>query len=213
VPDTYRTLAASATIEIKVEGSRFIGEAVPVGNRAAAEERIAAIQQRERDATHHCTAYRMGVSGDTFRYSDDGEPTGTAGPPLLRQIDARDLTNTLVVVTRYYGGTKLGTGGLARAYGSAAAEALDAAPVAERVIRVPVRIEFAYDDTSAANRLLQPFDVEVVDRDYTDVTRWTVAVRRSEVEAFQDAFVNALADRGTVLQVGDEDAANAAGAS
>ena len=203
--DTYRTLASSATIEIKIDGSRFIGEAMPVGNRDAAEDRIAAIQQREHDATHHCTAYRVGRAGDTFRYNDDGEPTGTAGPPLLRQIDARDLTNTLVVVTRYYGGTKLGTGGLARAYGDAAAEALDAAPIVERVIRVPVQIEFAYDDTSAANRLLQSFDVDVTDRDYTDVTRWTVAVRRSQVAAFQDAFVNALADRGTVLQVGAED--------
>ena len=167
--DTYRTLAAAATIELKVDGSRFIGEALPAADRDTAEAQIATIRQREHSATHHCTAYRVGRAGDTFRYNDDGEPTGTAGPPLLRQIDARDLTNTLVVVTRYYGGTKLGTGGLARAYGDAASAALEAAPVVERVIRVPVRVEFAYDDTSAANRLLQQFDLKVTHRDYTDV--------------------------------------------
>lgn len=202
--DTYRTIANAVQIAFKVNGSRFIGDAYPVADRDAADAQIEAVQARERDATHHCTAYRVGPSGDVFCYNDDGEPSGTAGPPILRQIDGRDLTNTLVVVTRYYGGTKLGTGGLVRAYGDAAAEALDAARIVERVIRVPVRIGFDYDDTSAANRLLQQFDVDVIDRDYTDVTRWTLGVRRSEVERFHAAFVEALADRGWVVD-GDMD--------
>ena len=90
------------------------------------------------------------------RYDDDGEPSGTAGPPILRQIDARTLANTLVAVTRYFGGTELGTGGLARAYGDVASAALSAAPVVERVVRTPVRLRFAYDDTSPAQRAGAP---------------------------------------------------------
>ena len=202
--DTYRTLASDATATIKVDGSRFLAEAVPVDSRDAAEARIEAIREREHQATHHCTAYRLGRDGDDVRYNDDGEPSGTAGQPILRQIEARDLTNTLVVVTRYYGGTKLGTGGLMRAYGDAADAALDRASIVERVVRVPVRLRFAYDDTSPARRMLQQFDATVQESSYTDVTELTVGVRASEVDAFIDAFTNALSARGEVLSVGGE---------
>lgn len=118
--DTFHTIARAAEAEIKVDGSRFLAEAIPVDSRATVASEIEAIREREHKATHHCTAYRLGRDGADARSNDDGEPTGTAGPPILRQIEARDLTNTLVVVTRYYGGTKLGTGGLVRAYGDAA---------------------------------------------------------------------------------------------
>jgi len=204
MPDTYRTLNGPARAEIKRDGSRFVARAQPADSREAAEAAIDRIEQAQPDATHHCTAYRVGPSGDVFRSNDDGEPSGTAGPPILRQIDARDLTNTLVVVTRDFGGTKLSTGGLVRAYGDAASAALDAAPIVERVVRVPVRVQFAYDDTSAAERCLHRFDTAVTDRDYTDVTAWTVAVRQSHVEAFVQAFTNALGNRGTARVLRDD---------
>ncbi|MFB6229818.1 MAG: YigZ family protein [Salinibacter sp.] len=200
--DTYRTLATSARAERTVDGSRFLVDAKPAGSRAAVQAQIETIREREPSATHHCSAYRLGQDGDDFRYDDDGEPSGTAGQPILRQIDARELTNTLVVVTRYFGGTELGTGGLARAYGDAAAMALDRASIVERVVRIPVRLRFDYDDTSPAQRVLQQFDTEVQDSEYTDVTTLTVGVRQSEVDAFVDAFTNALSDRGDVLRVG-----------
>ncbi len=200
--DTYRTLEISGRVEHTVEGSRFLAEAVPAADRAAAEETISAVRSREHKATHHCFAYRVGVTGDTFRYDDDGEPSGTAGQPILRQIDSQDLTNTLVVVTRYFGGTELGTGGLARAYGNAAAAALEQAESTERVVRTPVRIRFEYDDTSPAERVLQEFDADVQDSEYTDVTTLTVGVRESQVDPFVKAFRNALSDRGDVLHVG-----------
>ncbi len=203
--DSYRTLRESAVAEHTVEGSRFLAEAVRVTTRDAAEEHVAAVRRREHKATHHCSAVRVGPEGQTFHYDDDGEPSGTAGAPLLRQIDARDLTNTLVVVTRYFGGTELGTGGLARAYGTAAARALDAAPAEERVVRVPVRIEYAYDDTTPAEQVLRQFDTTEIDSRYTEVTRRTVGVPRSEVDAFVDAFTNALGGRGTVLRRGAEE--------
>lgn len=202
--DTYYTLEAEGTATQKVDGSRFLAEAAPVADREEASERIGIIREREHQATHHCTAFRLGVEGTDFQYNDDGEPSGTAGQPILRQIDARNLTNTLVVVTRYFGGTKLGTGGLMRAYGDAAAAALDRASIVERVVRVPVRIQFAYDDTAPAQKVLQHFDTTVEDSTYTDVTTLTVGVRASDVDAFVEAFTNALSARGEVVRVGEE---------
>ncbi|WP_263786743.1 IMPACT family protein [Salinibacter grassmerensis] len=205
--DTYRTLENSGRAEHTVDGSRFLAEAVAVANRTAAEEAITAVRTREHKATHHCSAYRLGAAGDTFRYDDDGEPSGTAGRPILRQIDAHDLTDTLIVVTRYFGGTELGTGGLARAYGDAAAAALEQAECVERVVRTPVQIRYEYDDTAPAERVLRQFDADVWDSEYTDVTTLTVGVRASRVEEFVEAFRNALSARGELIRVGGEEAA------
>lgn len=200
--DTYYTVEGTATASLKVDGSRFLAEAAGVTGREVVEARVRATREREHKASHHCVAYRLGVEGDTARYDDDGEPSGTAGAPILRQIDARALTNTLVVVTRYFGGTELGTGGLARAYGDAADDALDRASIVERVVRTPVRLRFAYDDTAPAKAVLRQFDVTLQDENYTAVTTWTVGVRASQVDAFTDAFRNALSARGEVLRVG-----------
>ena len=194
--DSYQTLAGEAEAELKVKGSRFLAAACAVRDEAAAEAAIRAVRKKAYDATHHCTAYRLGPDGDVFRYNDDGEPSGTAGLPILRQIEARGLTDTLVVVTRYYGGTKLGMGGLARAYGDAAAEALAAAPVVEKVLRTPVRVRFGYDDTSPALHTVGRFDAEIRDTRYSDVTELVVAVRRSQADAFVAAFTEALGGRG-----------------
>ena len=197
--DSYRTLARPASAEPpKTKGSRFIGEAFPVATEEEAMARLEAVRKREHAATHWCWAYRLGVEGDAFRYSDDGEPSGSAGAPILRQIEARELTNTLVVVTRYYGGTKLGTGGLVRAYGEAASEVLDAARIVEHVVRVPVRLRFAYDDTSPAMHTVNRFDAEIAEQHYAEDTELVVRVRRSEADALRAAFVEALGGRGTV---------------
>lgn len=201
--DAYRTVAEEERATIKVEGSRFLAEAVPVSNRSDVKARLDGVRERERKASHHCFAYRLGTEGTDFRYDDDGEPSGTAGQPILRQIDARDLTNTLVVVTRYFGGTELGTGGLMRAYGDAADAALAQASLIERLVRTPVRVRFSYDDTSSARQVLERFDASVVASDYTDVTELTIGVPASKVDAFVQAFTNGLADRGEVLWIGD----------
>lgn len=200
--DTYRTIEKPARAEQTVEGSRFLAEAMPVAKRREVTAHIETIREREHNATHHCTGYRLGVEGDDARYNDDGEPSGTAGPPILRQIEARNLTNVLVVVTRYFGGTELGTGGLARAYGNAAAAALNRASLVERIVRTPVRLRFDYDDTAPAEQVLRQFDTEIQGSTYTDVTTLTVGVRRSEADAFVEAFTNALSDRGEVLRIG-----------
>ena len=203
--DTYRTVETNAWAEQTVDGSRFLADAVPVASRMEVEARIEQIRGRERKATHHCSAYRLGRDGDDFRCDDDREPSGTAGPPILRQIDAWTLTDTLVVVTRYFGGTELGTSGLVWAYGDAASAALDRSPIVERVMRTPVRLRFDYNDTSPAQRVPGQFDTEVQDSEYTDVTTLTVGVRDSEVGAFVEAFTDALSGRGELLQVGNEE--------
>ncbi len=197
--DTYRTIARPATAEPpKTKGSRFLGEAFLAATEAEAEAHLALVRKREYAATHWCWAWRIGAEGDTFRSGDDGEPNGSAGAPILRQIDARELTNTVVVVTRYYGGTKLGTGGLVRAYGEAASEALDAARAVEHVVRVPVRLRFAYPDTSPALHTVGRFDAEIAEQTYSDDTELVVRVRRSEAEALRAAFVDALGGRGSI---------------
>ena len=198
--DTYRTLASPGRAELKRNGSRFLAQARSVDTEEAAESYIDAVRTERHQATHHCTAYRIQPGGDVFRYNDDGEPTGTAGPPILQQIDGRDLTNTLVIVTRYYGGTKLGTGGLVRAYGDAASAALDAASITETVVRTPVAVTFNYNDTAAAEQVLRQFDTARLGDAYTDVTRWVVGVRPSQVDAFVETMTNALGGRATIAR-------------
>ncbi len=194
--DTYRTVVAPAEVERKIGGSRFVGRAYHVASAEAADEQIQKLRREHFDATHNCTAFR--IDRDTFRYDDDGEPSRTAGPPILKEIDARDLVQTLVVVTRYFGGTKLGTGGLIRAYGSVASEALDAVRIATRVRKEALTIVFDYPDTGPAMRLVEEFDAEVADTEYGEDTTLHLALRASSVESFCEAFTEALAGRGTV---------------
>ena len=197
-PDRYRVPARDAGAEIREKGSRFIAEVFRIDSADAADARLERVRRREHAATHHCSAYRLGVECDVFRYDDDGEPSGTAGIPILRQIDARALTNVLVVVTRYFGGTKLGTGGLARAYGAAAADALDEAGAVEREIRTRIQVRFAYDDTAPAMQVINQFGAHVEASEYSTVTELVVAVRRSLAADFRHAFRDALGGRGHV---------------
>jgi uncharacterized YigZ family protein len=203
--DTYTTISAPSTAETKEKASRFIAEAFPVSSPEEAEAHIQAVRKREYNATHVCSAWRVGPTGASFRFNDDGEPSGSAGMPILRHIEGRSLTDVLVTVTRYYGGTKLGTGGLIRAYGDAAALALDAAPVKHVVLRDKMTISFAYDDTSPAMHVLGQFDAVVGDATYDDRTHLTVAVRKSETERFCDVIVDALGGRVDVVRLPDAD--------
>ena len=196
--DTFRTLLRPAAAEPpKSKGSRFIGEAFPVASELDALAAVDSVRQREHAATHVCWAYRLGPEGKRYRSADDGEPSGTAGLPILREIEGRELTDCLVAVTRYYGGTKLGAGGLARAYGEAAAAVLDVSPMRTVVVRVPVMLRFAFADTSAAMRQLDVFDAEIVEQAYTpEGTVLTLGVRQSQADALAAAFVEATSGRG-----------------
>ncbi len=199
--DSYFSVAGRSEAEIRVRGSRFIGEAIHVPGEDSARSAIETIRKASFDATHHCFAYRLGPIGDRFRTGDDGEPTGTAGQPILQQIVARDLTDTAVVVTRYFGGIKLGRGGLIRAYGEAAGAALDQAKVQEYLTMVSFAIRFDYDDTSAAMRAVDSVSGRITSSQYSDHTDLTVDVRASVAETFESNLTQMLAGRGEIVRL------------
>jgi uncharacterized YigZ family protein len=133
-PDEYLALDRETRAEIVARRSRFIAVAAPAPSADAAEELLAALRREHHAATHHCLAYRIGTANPETRASDDGEPAGTAGRPILAALERAGLLNCAIVVVRYFGGVKLGTGGLARAYAAAAAAVLEAAPVARMIV-------------------------------------------------------------------------------
>ncbi|GAA4490152.1 YigZ family protein [Microbacterium panaciterrae] len=149
------TLAAPVTRELVVKKSRFIAHIAPVGSVTAAEYVIAAVRKRHWDARHNCTAMVTGLLGDQARSSDDGEPSGTAGIPMLEVLRRRELTDVVAVVTRYFGGVKLGAGGLVRAYSTAVSEALDEALLLHRRELREACVEVAHADAGRIDNVLR----------------------------------------------------------
>lgn len=193
---TIRTIAEPVRHEPpKVKGSRFIASVEPVESADAAMAFVASRRGELGDATHHCFAWRLGTGRDAVRWGDDGEPSGTAGRPILREIDGRRLTDVVVVVTRYFGGTKLGTGGLIRAYGGAAAAALDLAEVAERPITRGLRLAYAYDSSGAVQGVLAAFELKPAGADYGAEVRMEVRVPVEDAERLERALRDATGGR------------------
>ncbi|TQM64153.1 IMPACT family protein [Humibacillus xanthopallidus] len=149
-PHQYLTLAAPARSEVEVRRSRFVCDVRPVSSEADAREVVEQVRASSRDARHHCTAFVLGPDGATTRSNDDGEPSGTAGAPMLEVLRGRGLTDVLAVVTRWFGGTLLGTGGLIRAYGDAVSLALDDASLVRMELREGLVLEV---DHTAGPRL------------------------------------------------------------
>jgi len=149
----------------KNKGSRFIAWVIPASGMKLALGEVQRLREQFPDATHHCWAWR-GDHEDLFRYSDDGEPVGSAGRPILNAMIGRRLVNIVVVVVRYYGGTKRGTGGLVRAYGGAAAAALEQSVVVETPLMAGVRVECAYDKVGGIQALLKTFEGAELRSDY-----------------------------------------------
>lgn len=168
----------------KEKGSRFLGFAFPVRNVEEIKERLAGLKKEYFDARHHCYAWILGPEKLQFRAFDDGEPNHSAGDPILGQIKSRNLTNTLVVVVRYFGGTKLGVSGLIQAYKSAASEALDASKTTEKFITQAFQIEFAYNNTSVVMAMLKKHDAEIQSQRFDVVCKIQAAVRVKFVDNF-----------------------------
>jgi uncharacterized YigZ family protein len=180
--DSLRTLAGDACHEIKIKGSRFIALGHHAETESAAINTLDDIRKREHAATHHCFAYVIGVGGALFKYSDDGEPNGTAGRPIHQAIMSKGLTDVLVVVVRYFGGTKLGTGGLTRAYARAASELLDKAPIVEKLIcdRLTFTVPFSLYDR--VMRIISSGGYRIIDQDFAEQVAMIVDVRKSHTE-------------------------------
>jgi uncharacterized YigZ family protein len=163
--DIYYTIEKTATAEFKDRGSKFVGYACPVKTVVECKEKLNEIKKAHPKATHHCFAYRIGLDGNTFRVSDDGEPSGTAGRPILGQIDSKGLTGTLVVVVRYFGGTLLGVPGLINAYKSAASLALQMTPVAQKQVEKEYRVQFDYTGINEIMTLARQYNCRVVQQE------------------------------------------------
>ncbi len=190
--DSFFTIESKFSTEIKVERSRFIGTVVPTKSREHAESECELIRRQYYDATHNCFAYLVGLeSKQEFRYSDDGEPSGTAGRPIHDAILSCNVTDVLVVVTRYFGGVKLGTGGLARAYRQSAEDVLKNSKVVERLIMQPFRIKFTHDLTSIVMKTLSDFELRTDATSYSDEVELLSSIRLSRFEE----FVSSLRDR------------------
>jgi len=201
IVDSYLTCAGIGRSEVKVKGSRFLGEALPIGDEAQGERLVAEIRKRERDARHHCFAWRLGLPGPEpvrSRSSDDGEPSGTAGRPMLQLLEGRNLTNSIVVVTRYFGGTLLGTGGLLHAYSDAARQALDSSGVTEHLLVDRFTLELPFNYYNQWMQEMGRLGATVEKSQFTEVVTLEVSMRKSRSHLLLPAFTNTTQGRGTV---------------
>ena len=187
--DDYTTLRARARAALTVRGSRFLAEAVPVGEKDECDEVVRAVRKEYFDATHHCFAYRLGPDGAQFRTNDDGEPSGTAGKPILAAIDGAELTGVIVVVTRYFGGTKLGSGGLARAYRQAAELALGAGERLTKYTCDVLSVSFPHACVGPVMRAVTAAGGRIASSRYGLDVRMEIEIRRSRAEGLRAALL------------------------
>jgi uncharacterized YigZ family protein len=182
--DYYRTLAGPAEFRHKIGRSEFFGMAFPVTAEDDFFAELTRVQKRHFDATHHCWAFRL-FAESRSRSSDAGEPSGTAGKPILAAIEGAALHDLGVIVVRWYGGIKLGTGGLSRAYRDTAAETLRAAKLLDRYVYERVRVLVPFDDLGTVYRLVNPPDMVLAEERYAERNEFLFDVRTSMVEAFR----------------------------
>lgn len=191
--DAYQSIGAPSQGLFKDNGSRFIAFAFPVETEDEVKEHVSALKKEYHDARHHCFAYRLGYKGDVWRAADDGEPAGSAGRPILGQIDSLGLSDILVVVVRYFGGIKLGIPGLIRAYKTSTADALQAASVVPKVAGKMWAVEFEYLSMNDVMKVLKDMNLTPSAQDFGEKCSLTVRVRLSEEENFKkrlDSFAN-----------------------
>lgn len=188
--DEFTTIASESRAELKVRASRFIAAALPVPTRAEAEQFLQRERRAHHNATHHCFAYRLGVDGTQFRFSDAGEPSGSAGKPILAAIDAQGLRDVLVVVTRYFGGIKLGVGELARAYHEAAAHALQRAERLTKFKTARIEATFPHSHIGNVMHVLSRSGAKILDTFYDEDVHILLEIRLSKAEELKAAVVN-----------------------
>ena len=186
--DTYKTISAPATGSYSEKRSKFLAYAFPVQTDAQVKERLTEIQKKHNDARHHCYAYILGPNKDAYRMNDNGEPSGTAGRPIHGQLMSKDLTNTLVIVVRYFGGIKLGVSGLQNAYKIAAKEALDAANIIEKTIDETYEVTFEYLQMNNVMQLMKDPFVTIISQSSDLNCTIRFSVRRREAERIVTAL-------------------------
>jgi len=179
MPDTFLTLKGESQGIYKEKGSKFLAFAYPVGNEEEIKQKISILKKKFHDARHHCYAYILGREGQNSRANDDGEPGHSAGDPILGQIRSHNLTNVLIVVVRYFGGTKLGVGGLVSAYKTAAFEALSANEIVSEIVMAKIKFEFDYLDMNEVMLLIKDKDLKVLQQQFGVSCDMTLAIRET----------------------------------
>lgn len=193
----YNTIDTPSVAEFKDRGSRFIAYAYPIVDVADFKEKLSALKKEHPKAVHHCFAYRLGLDATNFRVSDDGEPSGTAGRPILGQIDSKQITNILVVVVRYFGGTLLGVPGLITAYKTATAFALQTTAIVQKPVLTNYRLQFDYTQMNDVMKAVKQFDCVVLKQEMQLFCSLEIGVPK----LWQDEVMNKLNDlRGVEVE-------------
>lgn len=180
--DSYKTIARPAETTYRQLSSKFLVYAYPVETEAEIKEYLDALRKRWFDATHHCYAWRLGAKGEHFRANDDGEPSSTAGKPILGQLLSQEITNCLVVVVRYFGGTKLGVPGLIAAYKESTALVLSECEIVERTVDVVIEVSFSYIAMNDVMRIVKDMQPKVVDQVFDNLCTMTLSIREGDSE-------------------------------
>jgi len=178
--DEYKTITNPTQGSFRDKGSKFLSFAIPVTSEQEVKHQLEILRKQYYDATHHCYAYVLGFDKSGFRINDDGEPSGTAGRPIYGQILSADLTNVLIVVIRYYGGTKLGVPGLIHAYKTATIEALRSATVVTKIVKEVYEIEYPYEIMNDVMKIIKDEILEVINSDFGMKCVIRLAIRHSE---------------------------------
>jgi uncharacterized YigZ family protein len=180
--DSYLTLAAPAESAMRERSSKFIAYAYPVTDEEQIRTHLEAIYKEFYDATHHCYAWRLGPNGEQFRANDDGEPSGTAGKPILGQLLSQDITDCLIVVIRYFGGTKLGVSGLIQAYREAAQDVLANAEIIEKTVDRVIKVDFSYISMNGVMRVIKEMSPRIDEQAFDNLCTMRLRIRESEAD-------------------------------
>lgn len=180
--DSYKTIARPAETTYRQLSSKFLTYAYPVETETEIKEHLDALRKRWFDATHHCYAWRLGPHGEHFRANDDGEPSSTAGKPILGQLLSQEVTNCLVVVVRYFGGTKLGVPGLIAAYKESTAQVLAECEIVERTVDLRIEVSFSYIAMNDVMRIVKEMQPKVLNQVFDNLCTMTLSIRQSESE-------------------------------
>ena len=186
--DYFLTISAESESLYKEKGSKFIGYAIPVANETEIKEQLERLAGLHHQSRHVCYAYRLGADLETYRINDDGEPSGSAGQPIFGQIRSYELTNLLVAVVRYFGGTKLGVGGLIHAYKTAANDAIAAAKIIKEYIPATYTAKFEYDRMGDVMGTVEKYGWNVIETDFQLSCKLTFSCKLSEQEQVELAF-------------------------
>lgn len=180
--DTYKTVVGNAETIIRERSSKFLALSYHVTSPEEVRDIMEPLRKKFYDATHHCYAYRIGYRGEEWRANDDGEPSGTAGKPILGQLLSRDITNCLVVVVRWFGGTKLGVAGLIETYREATAAVLDVSKVEERTIDRIVTVRYPFESMNGVMKVVKAMEPKILEQAFDNMCTMKMAVRLSAAE-------------------------------